>query len=59
VRLLAFLGSLDTRPTASYICVTQIYVPQECKLDELRGPPTHIRRHNDGIRFASSNLTAA
>ena len=59
MRLLAFLGSLDTSPSASYICETQIYVPQECKLDELRGPPTHIRRHNDGIRFASSNLTAA
>jgi len=59
VRLLAFLGSLDTSPTASYICETQIYVPQECKLDELRGPQLTFRRHNDGIRFASSNLTAA
>jgi hypothetical protein len=27
-------------------------VSQECKLDELRDPPTYIRRHNDGIKFA-------
>ena len=41
VRLEAFLGSLNTSPTAPYVCETQIYVPRECKLDELRGPNSH------------------
>ena len=39
--VLGLAGHQPNSPTASYICETQIYVPQECKLDELRAPNSH------------------